>query len=140
MACPQDQDGWLLAWVGALLWPLGSTWWAWVSGGHINPAVTLGLAIAGATPWAQVPIYFAGQLVGAFAGAILVWLAYLAHWEATKDAGLKLVVFSTGPAIRNMGAALLCEIIGTALLVFGVCFLFLNKGATQLGAIGAPWL
>ena len=62
----------------------------------------------------------AGQFVGAFIGATLVYLAYLAHWGETEDPGLKLAVFSTGPAIRNTAANLITEIIGTALLVFGV--------------------
>ena len=73
------------------------------SGAHLNPAVTLGFAIAGTTEWSDVPEYFAGEFVGAFIGATLVWLAYLDHWKETEDPGLKLACFSTGPAIRNTG-------------------------------------
>src|ERR671916_512342 len=67
------------------------------SGAHINPAVTIGLAAFADFPWADVPGYIIAQLLGAFVGAIIVWLAYLPHWGPTEDAGLKLGVFSTGP-------------------------------------------
>jgi glycerol uptake facilitator protein len=96
----------------------------WASGAHINPAVTIGLAAIGATSWANVPINLIGQFIGAFIGAVLVWLCYLPHWAETSDAGLKLAVFSTGPAIRNTGLNLLTEIIGTAMLLIGVLGIF----------------
>src|SRR5918998_1384412 len=67
------------------------------SGAHINPAVTIGLAAFADFPWADVPGYIIAQLLGAFVGAIIVWLAYLPHWGPTEDAGLKLGVFSTAP-------------------------------------------
>lgn len=91
-----------------------------ISGAHINPAVTIGLAVIGSFPWAQVPGYIAAQLTGAFAGGVLVWLAYYAHWQPTEDPGLKLAVFSTGPAIRRTIPNLITEIIGTAVLLFGI--------------------
>ena len=93
-----------------------------VSGGvaHLNPAVTIGLASIDLVEWNDVPTLIAGQFVGAFIGAILVYLAYLAHWGETDDPGLKLAVFSTGPAIRNTAANLITEIIGTFMLVFGI--------------------
>ena len=93
-----------------------------VTGGvaHLNPAVTIGLATIGSVEWADVPTLIAGQFLGAFIGAILVYLAYLVHWGETDDPGLKLAVFSTGPAIRNTGANLVTEIIGTFMLVFGI--------------------
>jgi len=83
-----------------------------VSGGvaHLNPAVTIGLAVIGKTDWADVPTLIAGQFVGAFIGATLVYLAYLPHWGETEDKGLKLAVFSTGPAIRSYVANLITEI------------------------------
>lgn len=96
----------------------------WASGAHINPAVTLGLASIGATSWANVPIYLIGQFIGAFIGGVLVWLTYMPHWAETSDSGLKLAVFSTGPAIRNTGLNLLTEIIGTAMLLIGVLGIF----------------
>lgn len=92
--------------------------------GHLNPAVTLGLAAIGPEQfgfeWADVVPLIAGEFVGAALGALLVWLAYLPHWEQTDDPGLKLAVFSTGPAIRNPAANLITEIIGTFALVFGI--------------------
>jgi glycerol uptake facilitator protein len=97
------------------------------SGAHINPAVTLGLAFSGAFPWAQVPMYIAAQMIGAFAGACIVYLHYLPHWAETEDKDAKLAVFSTGPAIPNTFANLISEVIGTAILVFGL----LGIGANQ---------
>jgi glycerol uptake facilitator protein len=104
-----------------------------ISGAHINPAVTLSLAAVGKLPWVQVPAYLGGQMVGAFIGAILVWIAYLAHWAATEDPTLKLVVFSTAPAIRNAVSNFLTEAIGTAVLVFGVLALGANKAPNDTG-------
>ena len=106
-----------------------------LSGAHLNPAVTLGLAIAGNLPWSAVPMYLLAQFIGAFIGATLVWLAYLPHWAETEDKGLKLAVFCTAPNIRNAGANLLCEIIGTFGLMFGI---FCIKGvAMQSGTAAA---
>lgn len=112
----------------------------WISGAHINPAVTIGLAVAGAFPWGQVPGYIVAQIVGAFIGAIIVWLAYYQHWAATPDPGSKLAVFSTGPAIRSTVWNLITEIIGTFMLMFGVFAIGANNGASSavsLGALGA---
>ena len=99
-----------------------------ISGAHINPAVTLGLASIGEFSWADVPGYIIAQFLGAFVGAVIVWLAYLPHWGETADAGLKLGVFSTAPAIYNTAANLITEIIGTAVLVFGVLGIVSNAG------------
>jgi glycerol uptake facilitator protein len=91
-----------------------------ISGAHLNPAVTLGLAAIGKFETALVGGYIAAQVAGAFIGATLVWLAYLPHWGPTKDASAKLAVFCTAPGIRHRAGNLICEIIGTAALVFGV--------------------
>ncbi|RPI24510.1 MAG: aquaporin family protein [Acidobacteria bacterium] len=91
-----------------------------ISGGHINPAFTIAAASVGAFPWSQVPGYVAAQLLGAFVGGVLVWLAYLPHWGETSDPNLKLGVFCTIPAVRRLGANALTEFIGTFVLVFGV--------------------
>ncbi len=91
-----------------------------ISGAHLNPAVTIGLASIGSFAWGDVPGYVLAQVVGAFLGATLVWLAYLPHWALTTESGLKLGVFSTAPAVRNPVANLVTEIIGTTVLVFGV--------------------
>lgn len=98
-----------------------------VSGGHLNPAVTLGMASIGKTAWANVPVYIAAQFAGAYLGAALVWLAYLPHWRETADTATKLGVFCTGPAIRRPFANMLNEIIGTFVLVFGVLAILTPK-------------
>jgi len=97
-----------------------------LSGAHLNPAVTIGLAAIGGFAWADVPLYIAAQLIGAFVGAVLVWLVYLPHWEVTSDPDLKLAVFSTGPAIRRPLANMITELIGTAALLFGILAIAAN--------------
>ena len=89
------------------------------SGAHLNPAVTVGLASIGKFPWSSVPVYIVAQMLGAVLGATIVWLAYLPHWPVTENQAGKLAVFCTAPAIRNPGANLLTEIIGTFVLVLG---------------------
>jgi glycerol uptake facilitator protein len=97
-----------------------------ISGAHLNPAVTIALATIGSFPWAEVPGYIAAQMLGAIFGAALVWLLYLPHWRATADPGAKLAVFATGPAIRDTAANCIGEIIGTAVLVFGILAIAAN--------------
>ena len=106
-----------------------------ISGAHLNPAVTVGLASIGSFPWPDVPGYIVAQVVGAFVGAALVWVAYLPHWAVTSDKDAKLGVFATGPAIRNSAANVATEIIGTAVLVFGV--LAIAENAQTLARPGA---
>ncbi|RHB48133.1 MIP/aquaporin family protein [Exiguobacterium sp. AM39-5BH] len=89
-------------------------------GAHLNPAVTVGLATAGSFPWEDVPGYILAQFIGAFIGAVLVFLHYKPHYDVTDDAGAKLATFSTAPAIRNTPFNLISEIIGTFVLVFGI--------------------
>ena len=112
-------------------WIVISAGWAWavaigvyavgpISGGHINPAVTISLAVIGKFPWAMVVPYIIAQFLGAFVGGVLVWLAYRRHFEKTDNPALKLAVFSTGPAIRDYTHNVITEIIGTFTLVFGV--------------------
>ena len=91
-----------------------------ISGAHLNPAVTIGLAVIGKFAWAKVPGYILAQVAGGMFGALLVWLAYLPHWKETPDTNSKLAVFCTAPAIRSTFSNLLCEIIGAAALLFGV--------------------
>jgi glycerol uptake facilitator protein len=130
-----QNSGWIVIVTGwAMAVFVGVFCVASISGAHLNPAVTVGLAVAGKVGWGDVPVYIIGQFIGAFLGAILVWLMYLPHWAVTEDKGLKLAVFSTGPAIRNTVANLISEIIGTFALVFGVLLL---KGAFMPGAGGA---
>ena len=113
--------GWAMA-VAMAVYAVGR-----ISGAHINPAVTIALAAVGKFPWSDVPLYIVGQFIGAFIGAVLVWLAYLPHWAETADAALKRAVFSTAPNIRNYGLNLLTEIIGTFMLVFGVLAIVANN-------------
>ncbi len=119
--------GWALA-VAIPVYAVGR-----VSGAHINPAITVALALTGKFPWSQVPGYIAAQMLGAFIGAALVWLAYLAHWPATQDSSRKLMVFSTVPAVRRLPMNLLTEIIGTFVLVFGVMALGSYQPANTSG-------
>ena len=106
------------------------------SGAHLNPAVTIGFAIEGRTEWGDVPEYLAGEFVGAFIGATLVWLSYLDHWRETEDPGLKLAVFSTAPAIRNPISNIITEVIGTFVLVFGVMAIFADEATAGAGLGG----
>ena len=105
------------------------------SGAHINPAVTVALAIVGKFEWAQVPAYIVAQMLGASIGAFLVWAVYRLHFAQTEDPNLKLAVFCTGPAIRDTPANLVSEILGTFVLVFAV--LFLAVSVFGLGALDA---
>ena len=123
-----------------------------LSGAHINPAVTVALAVAGRFPWAHVGGYVAAQMLGAFLAAVLVFIFYGDHYRITDDPDAKLATFCTAPSIRNLGRNLLCEVIGTFVLVFAVLMAagpsltFETAGQAQaslppatlgLGAIGA---
>lgn len=105
------------------------------SGAHLNPAVSLGLAIVGKFAWAQVPAYALAQLLGAMMGSTLVWLAYKRHYDASREAGLIAATFCTAPAIRDRLYNFLTELIGTFVLVFGV--LYIVAPADSLGALDA---
>ena len=105
------------------------------SGAHLNPAVTLGLALTGKFAWCGVPLYILAQIAGAMTGAFLVWVTYRRHFAATDDAGAKLGVFCTAPAIRSKADNLLTETIATFVLVFGV--LFIASADIGLGALDA---
>jgi len=123
--------GWAMA-VALAVYAVGQ-----FSGAHINPAVTIGLAITDqGVAWGDVPQYLGGQFLGAFIGAVLVYLAYLPHWGETEDPGLKLAVFSTGPAIRNPAANFVTEVIGTAMLLLGVLALGFGTNADGIGVAG----
>ncbi|MGC4950445.1 MIP/aquaporin family protein [Streptomyces sp. DT224] len=130
-----------------------------VSGAHLNPAVTIGLAIEGGTKWSDVPLYLASELLGAMIGAVLVWLTYYGQFRAhltdpevlrthsgeegmvdqaaAPAAGPVLGVFSTGPEIRNAVQNVLTEIIATVVLVLAILTQGLNDKGNGLGALGA---
>jgi len=97
------------------------------SGAHLNPAVTVGVWIQGGIDGGQAIKYFIGEFLGAMIGATLVFVAYYQHFGETEDPGLKLAVFSTGPAIRNPVWNLATEIIGTMVLVVGILGILANK-------------
>ncbi|HEX6927578.1 MAG TPA: MIP/aquaporin family protein [Longimicrobiaceae bacterium] len=105
------------------------------SGAHINPAVTLGLALAGEFEMARVPVYLLAQMIGGMLGAFLVWVQYHPHWGLTENNDLKLAAFSTGPAVRHAPSNFISEVIGTYVLVLGV--LFLATPEVGLGALDA---
>jgi len=105
------------------------------SGAHLNPAVTIGLAVAGKFSWALVPSYLLAQVMGAFIGAVLAWLTYKDHYDETKDPALLLATFSTGPAIRRPFSNLMTETIAT--FVFMLSIFFIQKGEVKLGALDA---
>jgi glycerol uptake facilitator protein len=106
-----------------------------ISGAHINPAVSIGLAVAGKFAWSLVPLYVAAQLLGAFLGAVCVWLHYRPHFNASDDADLKRAIFCTAPAIADTGANFFSELFGTFILVLAV--LHLADPAVGLGSISA---
>ena len=123
-----ENSGWLvitIAWglsVTMAIYAVGN-----ISGAHINPAVTLGLAAAGKFAWSRVAPYILAQFIGAILGSVAVYFHYLPHWKHTKDTKLKLAVFSTAPAIRNNFSNLFSEISGT----FALLFLIMAIGANE---------
>jgi len=106
--------GWGFA-VAIAVYSVGS-----ISGAHLNPAVTIGLATIGTFPWTKVPGYVVAQTAGAFLGATIVWLSYRPHFGVTEDPAAKLGVFCTGPAIRHSVSNVITEIVGTFVLVLGI--------------------
>lgn len=124
-----EGSGWIVITAG---WALAVTIpvfiFANVSGAQFNPAVTIALAATGSMSWAEVPIFIGGQLIGAFLGAVAVFLNYYKQFEATEDPGSKLGVFATIPAIRNYKWNFVTEFIGSFILMFGI----LGLGAVQM--------
>lgn len=111
-----------------------------ISGAHLNPAVTIALAITGDFPWNEVVPYILAQMIGAFLGACIVYLHYLPHWGATMDSDAKLAVFSTGPAIPHTFSNILSELIGTFMLVLGLLFIGANNFTEGLNPIAVGLL
>lgn len=116
-----ENGGWIVI---AAAWGLAVTFAVYavgsISGAHLNPAVTIGLAFGGDFSWKEVPSYIAAQFAGAFAGAAIVWIYYSPHWNATEDIEAKRAVFCTAPAVRSFANSFFCEMTGTAVLLFGL--------------------
>jgi glycerol uptake facilitator protein len=138
-----NNSGWIVITTGwALAVFVGVTVAGPYSGAHINPAVTIGLAIAGKFAWAQAGTYILAQLLGAMTGAFLVWAMYYNHFQRTNNPGSVLAVFCTGPAVRNYTSNIISEIVGAFVLVFVV--FYITKGEIEptktpigLGSVGA---
>lgn len=105
------------------------------SGAHLNPAVSIGLAAAGKFAWGDVPVYALGQMLGAMLGALMVWITYRQHFDATTDPDMQLAAFCTGPAIRSPFHNMVTEAVGTFMLVFGV--MMIVSPQASLGALDA---
>ncbi|WP_210366159.1 MIP/aquaporin family protein [Bacillus sp. REN3] len=131
-----NSPGWIVI---TLAWGLAVTMGVFavgsISGAHLNPAVTLALAIDGSFPWADVPGYMIAQMIGGVLGAVLVFFHYLPHWKATDNPGAKLGVFATGPAIPHTFSNLFSEVFGTFILILGILFIGANKFTEGLNPI-----
>lgn len=106
-----------------------------VSGAHLNPAVTIALAILERFSWSDVPMYILAQFAGAMTGSLLMWLVYKKHFDATADTDAKLAIFCTGPGIRNYFFNFITETVGTFVFVLGV--LFIAAPHQSLGSLDA---
>lgn len=132
--------GWIVVAFG---WAMAVTIAVFVSGftgpAHLNPAVTVAMAMTGAIGWNLVVPFIIAQMIGAILGATLVWIAYYAHWEETEDQGAILGTFATSPAIRNTAANMATEIIGTFVLVLALLAFGENSFAdgSNVFAVGA---
>lgn len=106
-----------------------------ISGAHLNPAVTLGMAVDGSLPWREVIPYISGQMIGGVIGAALVWFQFMPHFKKEEDVGTKLGVFATGPAYPNYVSNFVSEIIGTAILLMALLFIGGNKFSEGLNPL-----
>lgn len=136
-----ENAGWIVI---TLAWGLAVTMGIYaagsISGAHLNPAVTVAMAVIGNLAWTEVVPYIAAQMIGAFLGAVLVWLTYLPHWKETDDPGKKLGIFATGPAIYNPVANVIAEVIGTFMLLFGILFIGANDFAPGVSPLAVGLL
>ena len=138
-----NNSGWIVittAWGLAVF--VGVTVAGPISGAHLNPAVTIGLALAGKFLWANAGLYILAQMLGAMLGSFLVWLMYYDHFQKTNNPGFVLAVFCTGPAVRNYLSNIISEIIGAFVLIFVVFYItqgeiIPSKTPIGLGSVGA---
>lgn len=114
-------SGWIVITTGwGLAVAIAALIFGTTSGAHLNPALTIGLAVIGRFPWNDVPGYIVAQLTGGFLGAVIVWIYYRLHFKETEDKAAKLAVFCTGAEIKDTFTSFACEVIGTFILVFGL--------------------
>ena len=136
MKSKAQNSGWIVITTGwALAVAIPVYIFGGISGAHFNPAVTLGLASIGKFAWADVPMYILAQMIGGFLGAVVVYLHYLKHWEATADKDAKLAVFCTAPGIRDNLSNCVSEFIATFFLMFGILGLGGAKYAEGFGPL-----
>jgi glycerol uptake facilitator protein len=128
-------SGWIVITFGWAIAVFVAVYTAAASHAHLNPAITIAFAALGKIEWAVVPSYIAAQLLGAMAGATVVWITYRQHFAQTDNADAKLAVFCTGPAIRSSFDNFISELVGTFILVFGA--LHIAAPANSLGAVDA---
>ncbi|OFI49038.1 aquaporin [Floricoccus tropicus] len=136
-----EGSGWIVIAFG---WAMAVTMAVYMSGflgpAHLNPAVTIAMAMTGAISYGQVVPFILAQMLGAFLGAVLVWLAYRPLWNETKDQGAILGTFATGPAVRDYAANVVTEAIGTFVLVFGLLAFGRNNFADGLNVFAVGGL
>lgn len=134
-------SGWIVIAFG---WAMGVAMAAYISGfmgpAHLNPAVTIAMAMTGNLETSLVVPFIIAQLLGAIVGAVLIWLAYLPHWAVTKDQDAILGTFATAPAIRNYPANLMTEILGTFVLVLGLLAFTQNQFADGVNVLAVGGL
>ena len=138
-----QNSGWIVITTG---WAMAVYVGIWIanpySGAHLNPAVTIAMAVAGKLAWSSVLPYITAQMLGAMTGASLVWLVYRDHFNRTPNPALQLAAFSTAPAIRNTMSNIIGEMVGTFVLIFTVLFyvgaeIAESKTKIGLGSLGA---
>ena len=134
-----QNSGWIVITFGWAIAVFAGVYIATVSGGHLNPAVTIADAVK-TGDWSKLPLYITAQILGAMCGSLLVWLAYYKHYDESDDADLKLATFCTGPAIRNTLSNFVTECIGTFVLIFGAFSISgakMNEAGISLGSLDA---
>lgn len=131
-----QNSGWIaivLGWGMAVMIAVYAS--GFLSGAHLNPAVTIAMAALGNLSWGLVPSYIAAQFLGAMLASLALYLHYYPHWSETKDAGTILACFSTGPAIRHTASNVFGEALGTAVLVIAVMSIGPNNVVAGLGPV-----
>lgn len=136
-----EHSGWIVISTG---WGLGAIMAVFVagrlSGAHLNPAVTIALAVVGKFPWSEVPIYILAQFIGAFLAGVAIWIHYYSHFKETKNKDEVLATFSTGPQVRNPLINLFNEALGTAILLIGILGILANKLADGIAPLALGML